>query len=231
IVSTNSFTVVSTAAPDVNLNPASVDFGTVTIGSSVTVSSQIQNLGTADLNVTGITRCTGTSAEFTWSPALPLTVSAGGSQTLSLAYSPVEVGSDNGCLEITSNDPVTPTVTLSLSGTGVTQPTPAAVDLDISRFSASKRVSLKRGTLVALKLVVTNAGTADGTASATLVGTQNGIEVYNQTDTLSIPAGSSLTYRFPTYQPTAAGEITWTVTIADEDPDADIASAVTRVVP
>ncbi|MGE5892916.1 MAG: choice-of-anchor D domain-containing protein, partial [bacterium] len=82
IISTNSFTVVSAAAPDVNLNPASVDFGTVTTGSSVTVSAEIQNLGTADLNVTGITRCVGTSPEFTWSPALPFTVAAGGSQTL-----------------------------------------------------------------------------------------------------------------------------------------------------
>jgi hypothetical protein len=38
-------------------------------------------------------------------------------------------------------------------------------------------------------------------------------------------------FTFPAYTPTAPGDIVWTATIADDDPDVDEAMATTRVVP
>ena len=104
--------------PDINLDPAALDFGTVIIGKSAMRSTEIQNLGTADLMVMAIDRCAGTSMEFSWMPAAPITLAPGASQTLTVTYAPVDEGPDVGCLAIASNDPYEPTVELGLSGTG-----------------------------------------------------------------------------------------------------------------
>lgn len=231
IVSTNAFTVSAAAAPDINLDPAALDFGMVTIGGSATLTALVENLGTADLNVTAITLCAGAGTEFTWSPDAPFTVTSGSSQTLSVTYSPADVGTDTGCLEIASNDQTTPVVSLNVTGTGM-DAQPAVLDLDIKRFSATKRVSLARVKPVAFTLSVKNAGTVDGTAPATLVGIQNNAEIYNESITVSDPVGNGGSrYEFPPYTPLAAGDIMWTVTITDEDPDIDTATATTTVVP
>ena len=117
IVSTNSFEVAPQAVPDISLDPSSLDFGTVNIGDAPTLATQVQNIGTADLNVTGIVPCAGTSTEFTLSsPALPFTVAASGSETLSVVYTPTDTGIDTGCIEIASSDPDTPTATLNITG-------------------------------------------------------------------------------------------------------------------
>ena len=67
--------------PDINLNPASLDSGVVTVGDSTSLTAQIENLGNADLTVNDITLSAGTGAEFTFStPATPFTIPVGGSQ-------------------------------------------------------------------------------------------------------------------------------------------------------
>jgi hypothetical protein len=229
IVSTNQFTVTGTAVPDVNLNPASLSFGTVTIGGSTALTSQVQNLGNASLNVTAINRCAGTSGEYTWSPAAPFAVAAGGNQTLTVTYKPLDTVADAGCLQIVSNDTATPTATLNLSGTG-SQPTVQLLDLDIAGLTATRRVSLSRGKTVQVKLTVANPGPMTGSADATLVGVQNGAQVYNETIAVSAAVGGTASATFPAYLPTALGTITWTVTLADQDPDTDTATATSSIV-
>lgn len=229
IVATNAFTVTGTAAPDINLSPALLGFGTVTVGGSSTQVSQVQNIGNADLNVTALAPCAGTSGEYRWSPAAPFTVAAGGSQTLSVTYTPVDAGSDSGCLQVASNDPTTASVTLNLSGAG-SEPPVQVLDLDIAGFSATRRVSLSRPKPVQLKLTVANPGTFSGSADATLVGTAGGAQVYSQSLVVSAPAGGTVSYAFPTYLPAGEGNIAWTLTIADQDPDVDQATATTKVV-
>lgn len=118
IVATNSFTVTAPAAPSITLAPATLDFGT--IATSSTLITQIQNTGTSVLNVTAIALCNGTSTEFSWTPSAPFSVAAGASQALAVTYLPTGDGSDTGCLQLSTNDPVTNPATLSLSGTGVT---------------------------------------------------------------------------------------------------------------
>jgi len=49
---------------------------------------------------------------------------------------------------------------------------------------------------------------------------------------VSDPAGNGRTkFDFPSFTPDAAGDINWTATIADDDPDDDVATATTTVVP
>lgn len=118
------------SVPDINLSTLSLDFGAVTAGGTATLSVAIQNLGTADLNVTQITFCAGTSAEFSWLPTAPFTVAPSTSQTLEVTYAPVDEGIDSGCLAISSNDPDEATVQLGLNpggGSSILRYTPAFI--------------------------------------------------------------------------------------------------------
>lgn len=99
-------------------------------------------------------------------------------------------------------------------------------ELSIHQFKVSKRVSLSRNADVAVELRVRNTGTVfQGTASATVVGIQNGAMVYNRTLQVSHNRqGGNTSFDFPNHTPSATGDITWTVTL-----QGDTATATTRV--
>ena len=105
--------------PDIQLMPSTLAFASVAISGSKDLTTQVQNLGTADLNVSSISLCAGTSAEYSWSPVSAFTVAAAGNQVLTVTYAPVDAGQDNGCLSISSNDPDEDPIELTLSGEGV----------------------------------------------------------------------------------------------------------------
>jgi len=111
-------------------------------------------------------------------------------------------------------------------------PPPPTLDLDIDQFRVTNRVVVSRGGSVGITLAVRNNGTVNGAADALLVGVQNGTEVYRQTISVFDPVGNGrTTFAFSSFTPATVGDITWTVTIDDQDPDVDIASSATRVVP
>ncbi len=59
---------------------------------------------------------------------------------------------------------------------------------------------------------------------------QNGTEVYNRRLNVFDDIGKgTTTFKFQSYTVEASGDIDWTVTIADGDPDTDEATAVTTV--
>lgn len=104
------------------------------------------------------------------------------------------------------------------------------VDLDIAQLKVTKNVRLARVSPIAIQLTVQNNGIEEGDAPATIVGVQNGVEVYNQILTVSDGVGNGRTkWDFPSYTPEVAGTIVWTATIADGDPDLDEATASTNV--
>jgi hypothetical protein len=120
----------------------------------------------------------------------------------------------------------------------VCEPVPGVLDLDVASLKVTKRVSLTRVKPVGLKLVAKNYGTVEGSALATIIGVQNAVEVYNETLTVTGAVGNGRTTyddasvpAIPPFVPTDAGDILWTATIDDDDPDIDVATAVTTVVP
>lgn len=75
-----------------------------------------------------------------------------------------------------------------------------------------------------------NNGVVLGQALATVVGTQNGVEVYRwRLNVYDNIGGGSTKFSFPAYTPAAAGVITWSATIAAGDADTDVAEASTEV--
>lgn len=110
-------TVTPGTSPRLQVDPVSLNFGTVVIGESRTQTLSIRNGGTAPLTVTGIVS---DSARFTVEGAFPLTVVPGGTQQVTVRYSPSGTGgqTQTGTLTVSSNDAVTGPVTIGLTGQG-----------------------------------------------------------------------------------------------------------------
>lgn len=102
------------------------------------------------------------------------------------------------------------------------------LDLDIASFSVPR--TARTGKAIAIKVGVTNGGTVLGQALATVRGTRDGDMVYFwRLNVYDKPDKRATTFSFPSYTPTTAGTIVWTVNIADVDPDDDTAVAQTVV--
>lgn len=103
--------------PVINVPVTSHNYGTVTVGTSSTWNCQVQNTGSATLTIQslGITAGTGISTTMTF----PVNVAPGGSVNIPLTYTPSATGALNTSVYVNTNDPVTPSVTLQLTGNGV----------------------------------------------------------------------------------------------------------------
>src|SRR5271167_1324249 len=110
----------STPAPQQNnspgslgVNPLSLDFGSVPSASSKTLTLVATNNGTTDIAVSSVTF---SAPQFSLSkPAIPITIAAGQSSTLSLVFAPTGVGSVAGSMTLTS-DASNGSMTVSLTG-------------------------------------------------------------------------------------------------------------------
>ncbi|MDH5513250.1 MAG: hypothetical protein OEY27_08585 [Gammaproteobacteria bacterium] len=75
-----------------------------------------------------------------------------------------------------------------------------------------------------------NGGAYDYAARpATVTGVQNGVEMYREILDVSDAVGGGSRYVFPAYLPAMHGEIIWTPMVADDEVDADSATAATMV--
>jgi len=104
--------------PVISVTPSSYDFGNVGVKRSKSASFTVTNSGKANLTIIS-TSIKGTDAAmFTISGGGSKTVKPGRSLAVRVTFKPTSTGSKSATLEITSDDPVTPTVDVSLSGTG-----------------------------------------------------------------------------------------------------------------
>jgi len=113
---------LTSAAPLPNISYSGsdpYDYGTVQVGSSSDHNFTIQNTGTATLNISGAS-VSGTG--FSVVGSVPSSISAGGSDTITVRFAPSSVGSHTGTLSINSDDPDTPTLNIGLNGTGDSAP-------------------------------------------------------------------------------------------------------------
>jgi hypothetical protein len=105
-------------APAISVSPAALEFGAVNVGQTKELSAAVSNTGRAVLTVSALT--TGNARFTVVSPAVPFNVAAGAQQNVTVRFSPTAAGAESGDLRITSNDPARATVTVRLTGAGVT---------------------------------------------------------------------------------------------------------------
>jgi hypothetical protein len=106
---------VAPTNPHLVLNPASLDFGTVTVGSSSTLAITLSATGAP---VT-ISAAQSDSSEFTLSGlTLPLTIAVGQNVQMNVQFKPAMSGTASAHLSLTSNADNSPT-SIALTGVGV----------------------------------------------------------------------------------------------------------------
>jgi Abnormal spindle-like microcephaly-assoc'd, ASPM-SPD-2-Hydin len=111
------------AAPAVTLVPASLGFGTQTVGSTSDPQSvTLTNTGTAPLNITSIALGGGIPGDYAFDPSTtcPLTggqVAPGDSCMIALTFTPSDVGTRTAQVSISDNAPGSPQ-TIPLTGVG-----------------------------------------------------------------------------------------------------------------
>ena len=103
--------------PVITVPVTSHNYGTVTVGNSPTWNCQVQNTGSANLVINSISIPSGQPVSTTF--VTPATITPGNSVNIPLTYTPVTGGPLNTQVGINSNDPITPTVNVTLTGNAV----------------------------------------------------------------------------------------------------------------
>jgi len=101
--------------PDISVAQTPIEFGSIKVGKKVTKTLKITNNGTGDLVITlsGLEE-----TDFSIQGSSSVTIKAKKSYSLKVLFTPTSAELKTATLEITSNDPDTPTIDISLSGAG-----------------------------------------------------------------------------------------------------------------
>jgi len=198
------------------LNPTAEDFGTVTVGSSQSVSESVTNTGGSSVTISQIA-ISGTG--FTMSGiTAPLTLAAGQNATFSVTFTPAGSGAASGNIAITS-DGSNPNVALPLSGTGTL---------------AVAQLTVTPTTLAAGSVVVGTSGTVSGSLSASganvtisAATTNNSVfSVGGISLPMTILAGQSAPFTI-TFSPVTTGSATATLTFTSNAQPSTTTAALT----
>jgi len=192
------------AQAGLSVSPTTFNYGSVVDGQTKSQSFTLTNTGSASLTITQLTM---TGSAYTVSGlALPATISAGSSTTLSVLFAPTTAGSLTGTLSITSNAPNSPT-TVSLSGTG----TAGTVSLTANPTSVSF-TGINAGSSSTKSVTLTNSGNTSVTVSQVTVNAKD-FSASGITTPLALAAGQTATLNVA-FAPSASETITGNVTVA-----------------
>ena len=198
------------AQPGLTINPTSVPFGNVSVGSSASQNVTLTNSGSGALNITAAT-ASGTG--FSLSGLGAQTINPGASVTFSAKFSPTTAGNATGSISISSNAPGSP-ATIALSGSGVQGQLTA-------NPSSANFGNVSTGNSNSQTITLTNGGSATVTVSQANV-TGPGFSTTGMPALpMSINPGANKTFNI-VFAPTATGSVTGTVTLANDGPNSPL---------
>jgi len=105
--------------PVINIPNTNYHFGTVTVGDSASWNCYVYNAGTGDLEVTDITLSGTNASDVSYDLAIPVTILPGDNVVIPFTYLPAEAGSLNCIATVSSNDPLSPEVDITMTGNAV----------------------------------------------------------------------------------------------------------------
>lgn len=178
-------------------NPASLSFGTVTVGSNSSLLETVTNTGGTVVAISQI-GISGTGFTLSGVAATPITLASGQNTTFHVIFTPTSASTTSGTVTVTSNAS-NPSLSVSLSGTGTT---------------VAGQLGVSPSTLAIGSVVVGTSGSGQGTLTATGAsvtvnsgGTNNAaFSLSGLTLPVTIPAGQSVPFTV-TFTPTAAGAV------------------------
>jgi hypothetical protein len=200
-----SGTGTAPAAPKLTLSATTLPFGSVTDGSSESLSLTLSSTGTSSVTINSAS-VTGTGFSIgstTW----PQTLAAGQTLSLPIKFAPTAAGAITGQLTINSNSSTGSASVVALTGTGTA---PAAPKLTLSATTLPFG-SVTDGSSESLSLTLSSTGTSSVTInSASVTGT--GFSIGSTTWPQTLAAGQTLSLPIK-FAPTAAGAVTGQLTI------------------
>jgi|GEM_PF-1500815 len=203
---------------EIDVTPLALIYGDVFIGSSLSQTVTIDNVGTANLDITDIRLGAGSSLDFliTSGPSVPMSVAPGAYVTVGVTYSPSDEGADSGTLVIGSDDADEAVVIVSLNGNGVPTPVP---EIDVTPLSLNYG-DVFVGFVSVLSVSVTNTGSADldVTGIALGMGSSGDFAVTSGPESIVLGPGANVTV-WVTYSPLDEGPDSGTLVIESDDTD------------
>lgn len=211
-VNPNPAVALSGTATQINLDTKAIAFAPQVVGTqSASQSVTLFNIGTATVRVNSI-GITGTNpGDFSQTNNCPIggNLGAGSSCRINVRFTPTAVGTRAATLSISTNDPGTPTATVSLSGTGV------QVLATLTPTSHNFGSVAVRTTSAPFAFTLTNTGSAVLTINGISIGGANANR-FNQTNncaaTLAIGATCTINV---TFSPQQRGNYAATLQVRD----------------
>lgn len=204
---------VNASAPVATISPSSLSFGSQNLGSSSTGQTlTLTNTGNAGLTISSIS-LSGTNAnQFSQvSNSCGSSLTAGSNCALVFRFTPTAVGASSANVVFVTNDPVTPSKSIPLSGTGVGVPIASLSNTNIPCGNVAVN-----GSQLCPSVTLTNTGTANLVVSNVTIGSSSTLEFTVPADncigTLAPNATCSVT---PQFNPTAPGAAGATITFSD----------------
>ena len=192
------------SASQLQVNPTTQPFGSVNVGSSKSQLVTLNNATSSSVSISGVT-VAGTGFSLS-GITTPVTLAASQTTTFTLTFSPKAGGSVSGSAVI-SSDAANPSITIPLSGTGMTT-SPGSLSANPSSLGFG---NVNVGGTTSLSETITNTGGAS--VSITQVGVSGtGFTVSGITTPATLNAGQSATFTV-SFAPTAAGSASGNVSV------------------
>ena len=191
------------AAGSLSISTSSLSFGSVTVGNSAQEAVVLTNTGSASLQVAQI-QISGSAFSVVGSAGAPLTLAAGSSSTLTVAFTPKAAGKITGSLSVIADSA---TDTIALSGNGTIEAVPG---LTLSSTSLAFG-TVAMNTSVSQSVELTSSGTAPLTISGAMV-SGSGFTMSNLGFPLTLSPGQTATLTV-TFDPTNSGQFAGTLTL------------------
>ena len=200
------------------LSGASLDFGSVTAGTSKTMTVTASNTGSASLTVSSASV---SSKYFSISsPTLPLAILAGQSSPITLAFTPNAAGTFSATVTL-SSDASDSYTTLSLGGTGLSSGQLAASP------TSETFGSITIGSQSSQTITLTNAtGSTVNISQASVSG--SGFTLSGITTPLALSVSQSTTFTV-TFSPQSAGNASGGVTITSDAPNSSLSVSLSGI--
>ncbi len=190
------------------LGSASLEFGSVTAGTSKTLTTTVSNTGAASVTISSVAI---SNQNFSLSgPSLPVTIAVGQNSTISLVFIPNAAGAFSATVSVSSNASNVST-TLSLSGTGVANGQLALNPT--SQSFGSVTVGSQSNQIVTL---TNNSASTVNISQASVSG--SGFKLNGVTAPIALNASQSTTFTV-TFAPQSTAPASGSVTITSDAPN------------
>jgi hypothetical protein len=202
-----------TAAAALTVSPASITFGTVTVGSTATQTVKVTNSGSESATISQMA-ISGTGVSVS-GLTTPMTLAAGQAASFTVTYKPSSPGTLGGTVSITSNA-TDASLVIDLSATATSA---AVADLTVSPAAVTFG-SVAVGSTETQKVTVTNTGNGSAAISK-LAFSGTGVSVSGLTAPMTLAAGQATSFTV-SYKPSSPGTLGGTVSISSNATDPSV---------